>query len=102
MGPGFKKAFLPGYPKRKDSLVLQTDVEGRTVTEIDFYDAPKIGRFHAVDYFGDGSLYILDSPGVSALFLPCLSYSCFKIMLVSLYLDHSDIALNSFLIKDEI
>jgi hypothetical protein len=40
---------------------------GRTVREIDFTtdDALKIGGFPAYDYFHDGSLYLLDSPGHS-------------------------------------
>lgn len=38
---------------------------GRTVREIAFEGprALQIGRFPAYDYFGDGSLYLLDSPG---------------------------------------
>ncbi|KAL5356374.1 hypothetical protein BJX96DRAFT_162430 [Aspergillus floccosus] len=38
---------------------------GRNLREIDF-DGPnttKIGRFRAFDYFGDGSFFLLDSPG---------------------------------------
>ena len=29
VGPGFSDAFLPGYPARKDSPVLETDFEYR-------------------------------------------------------------------------
>ncbi|KAH7154499.1 beta-lactamase-like protein [Fusarium sp. MPI-SDFR-AT-0072] len=42
VGPGFKKAFLPGYPADPDS---------------------PIGPFRAFDFFGDGSFYLLDTPG---------------------------------------
>lgn len=38
----------------------------RRVHEIDFTDdqSLKLGRFDAFDYFGDGSFYLLNSPGV--------------------------------------
>ncbi|ROW07542.1 hypothetical protein VPNG_07058 [Cytospora leucostoma] len=63
VGPGFKEAFLPGYPTNKDSPVLETDYSGRELREIDFTQGKKVGRFNAVDYFGDGSYYLLDAPG---------------------------------------
>lgn len=87
VGPGFKKAMLPGYPANLESPILQTDYEydepyspaskrepvfnsiisrrGRNLIEIDFTgkDVFKIGRFPALDYFGDGSFYLLDAPG---------------------------------------
>nr|POE50733.1 cytochrome p450 monooxygenase mpade [Quercus suber] len=66
VGPGFKEAHLPGYPKRKEATLLETDVEGREVRELDMAkegNGLKIGRFHAYDYFGDGSFYLLDTPG---------------------------------------
>lgn len=36
VGPGFKSAFLPGYPKGKESAVLQSDYEGRELMELEF------------------------------------------------------------------
>merc|ERR1711964_318806 len=63
VGPGFKKAFTPGYPTNKDSPVLESDYEGRKLREVAFDQGIKIGRFNAFDYFGDGSFYLLDSPG---------------------------------------
>lgn len=39
---------------------------GRTIREIDFHEqkpALKIGAFRAHDFFGDGSFYLLDTPG---------------------------------------
>lgn len=57
---------MPGYPKREDSTLLETDFEGRNVREIDFEKEGgglKIGRFNALDYFDDGSFYLLDTPG---------------------------------------
>ena len=66
VGPGFKKAHLPAYPVNKDSPLLQRDFEDRNVREVDIVaegKGLKIGRFHAYDYFGDGSFYLLDTPG---------------------------------------
>ncbi|SMY20955.1 unnamed protein product [Zymoseptoria tritici ST99CH_1A5] len=66
VGPGFKNAHMPGYPKNKDSTLLESDFEGRSVREVDIAGEGKglkIGRFHAYDYFGDGSFYLLDTPG---------------------------------------
>lgn len=68
VGPGFKEAHLPGYPTNKESPLLQHDFESREVREVDIVKEGaglKIGRFNAYDYFGDGSLYLLDTPGHS-------------------------------------
>lgn len=67
VGQGFKDAFLPAYPENQDSHILARDFEGRKVTEIAFDQSSslKIGRFTAVDFFGDGSFYLLDTPGHS-------------------------------------
>lgn len=67
VGPGFKEAFTPGYPKNPNSPILESDYEGRELREISFSEEVtgglKIGRFNAFDYFGDGSFYLLDGPG---------------------------------------
>jgi glyoxylase-like metal-dependent hydrolase (beta-lactamase superfamily II) len=65
VGAGVKDVFLPGFPENPQSPLLQTDYEGRELREITFQgpDALKIGDFDALDYFGDGSFYILDAPG---------------------------------------
>ncbi|CAG8886335.1 unnamed protein product [Penicillium egyptiacum] len=63
VGPGFKTAFLPGYPGKSDSPVRESDFAGRNLREIDFSDTVQVGQFAAVDFFGDGSFYIIDSPG---------------------------------------
>ncbi|KAJ5983820.1 hypothetical protein N7481_005919 [Penicillium waksmanii] len=66
VGPGFKEHILPPYPPNKDSMVLQSDFEGRELEELSFTEnSLKIGRFNAIDYFGDGSFYFLDAPGHS-------------------------------------
>lgn len=66
MGPGFKGAFVPGYPTNEDSPVDEKAWEGRTLREIDFETEGKglkLGQYNAVDFYGDGSFYLLDTPG---------------------------------------
>ncbi|OAP60316.1 hypothetical protein AYL99_05318 [Fonsecaea erecta] len=65
VGPGVKEAFLPAYPENEQSPLLATDFAGRELKVIDFekQETLQIGRFHAIDYFGDGSFYLLDAPG---------------------------------------
>ncbi|KAL2834384.1 beta-lactamase-like protein [Aspergillus cavernicola] len=65
VGPGFKDAYLPGYPERADSPILETDYRGREMIEIDFSESHTLtlGRLPAHDYFGDGSFYLLNCPG---------------------------------------
>ncbi|KAF6827224.1 metallo-beta-lactamase superfamily protein [Colletotrichum plurivorum] len=65
VGPGFKEAMLPGAPANPESPILEADYANRTLREISFQgpQAFRIGRFPAFDYFGDGSFYLLDSPG---------------------------------------
>ncbi|KAG6995470.1 hypothetical protein G7Y79_00045g081410 [Physcia stellaris] len=81
VGPGFKEAFMPGYPSKKDSPMLESDfnkclrrygsprarltesLRGRNVHEVSFDSSKKIGQYPSFDLFGDGSFYILDVPG---------------------------------------
>lgn len=70
VGPGFKKAFTPGYPKNQDSPIRESDYQGRNLREISFDSKFQIGGYAALDYFEDGSFYLLDSPGVSNLATP--------------------------------
>lgn len=65
VGPGFMETHLPGYPANPKATLLQTDHEGREIREPAFSDAFKIGRFQAHDFFGDGSFYLLSTPGHS-------------------------------------
>ncbi|TLS23908.1 hypothetical protein PpBr36_09107 [Pyricularia pennisetigena] len=65
VGPGFKEAMLPGAPSNPESPIQESDYANRNLREITF-DGPqalKIGNFPAYDYFGDGSFYLLNSPG---------------------------------------
>lgn len=66
VGPGFKKAFVPSYPTTPDGPVHEGAWEGRELREISFEEDGrgfKIGPFRAYDFYGDGSFYLLDSPG---------------------------------------
>lgn len=64
VGPGVTAASWPGYPTRAEAIVRDSDAAGRLVEEVSFKGSElKIGRFDAVDYFGDGSFYLLDAPG---------------------------------------
>lgn len=66
VGPGVSKLCWPGYPTKQDGVVLDADIEGRVVQEIDFTAQPlRVGGFDAFDYFGDGSFYLLNAPGHS-------------------------------------
>lgn len=66
VGPGFKEAHLPGFPINAESTLLDTTLHGRTIHEISFqstHNVTNIGGYEALDYFGDGSFYLLNSPG---------------------------------------
>lgn len=70
VGPGFR-SLLPGYPENKNSPICASNFENRKLTEIDEVllntesspTAVNIGKFRGHDYFGDGSFYLLDTPG---------------------------------------
>ncbi|KAL8819507.1 MAG: hypothetical protein Q9223_002071 [Gallowayella weberi] len=64
VGPGFKDGFMPGYPANADAPIRESDYDGRKLREISFDSDLTIGGYKALDYFGDGSFYLLDSPGV--------------------------------------
>ncbi|KAK8041762.1 hypothetical protein PG993_006285 [Apiospora rasikravindrae] len=67
VGQGFTEAYCPGYPANPDSPVTEAYFVDRTLREINFEPGPaanlKIGGFRAHDFFGDGSFYLLDTPG---------------------------------------
>ncbi|KAI9704535.1 MAG: hypothetical protein M1820_005609 [Bogoriella megaspora] len=63
VGSGFKSAYLPPYPSNPESPLRESDFAGRELHEVPFNSDLKIGRFKAHDYFGDGSFYLLDTPG---------------------------------------
>ncbi|EEY20080.1 metallo-beta-lactamase superfamily protein [Verticillium alfalfae VaMs.102] len=63
VGPGFSDAFMPGYPTNQDSPLYENAFKGRDAHEMDFSDCQIIAGYPARDFFGDGSLYILSTPG---------------------------------------
>ncbi|GJC87761.1 cytochrome P450 monooxygenase mpaDE [Colletotrichum liriopes] len=64
VGPGVKQAYFPGWPAVPDAPILAREFQGREVRELDFSTADlEIGGLKALDYFGDGSFYLLSAPG---------------------------------------
>ncbi|KAJ5974105.1 hypothetical protein N7481_011315 [Penicillium waksmanii] len=64
VGDNFKKHYFPGYPDDTKSALCHHDFGKREIQELVFLPGcMKIGRFAAFDYFGDGSFYLLDTPG---------------------------------------
>ncbi|KAF9889088.1 hypothetical protein FE257_008065 [Aspergillus nanangensis] len=65
-GPGYTAKYLPGWPEDPTASETTSDLyDGRSVVEITFEEPASltICDYRAVDYFGDGSFYLLDSPG---------------------------------------
>ncbi|PTB75126.1 Metallo-hydrolase/oxidoreductase [Trichoderma longibrachiatum ATCC 18648] len=65
-GPGTKAAALPGYPVDPNSPVLSSLLTRDNYTELSRTEDAwtSLGPFpHAHDFFGDGSFYIVDTPG---------------------------------------
>lgn len=63
VGPGFSSNLLPAYPNNPSSPILSSDTAHRHLRELHFDTDFRIGRFLAIDYFHDGSLYLLSAPG---------------------------------------
>ncbi|OJD33079.1 n-acyl homoserine lactonase [Diplodia corticola] len=63
VGPGFREAFGEGWPRVEEAPVKGVEWEGRELVEVRFEGAGRIGRFRARDWWGDGSFYLLDTPG---------------------------------------
>lgn len=64
VGPGFKDFCVPGWPTKPDSQLDEKAWVGRDLHEISFSsDGLTIGQYKAMDFYGDGSLYLIDSPG---------------------------------------
>ncbi|KAL1904510.1 hypothetical protein Sste5344_009798 [Sporothrix stenoceras] len=43
--------------------MLESDWKDRELLELSFDSDLRVGQFKAIDYFNDGSLYLLDAPG---------------------------------------
>ena len=67
VGPGFKKAHVPAWPTDPTSHINETAWATRTLKELDFTNeggqSLKLGKFEALDLYGDGSFYLLNTPG---------------------------------------
>lgn len=64
VGPGTSALELPPWPKNPRSTLTNSDIEGRTLIEINQAQfSIQIGGFNAYDFFGDQSFYLLDVPG---------------------------------------
>ena len=64
VGPSTISHFVPGHPIGPNEPILQSDYHGRELVEVNFSNANlEVGHFKAFDYFGDGSFYLLHSPG---------------------------------------
>lgn len=68
VGPGFRKIVGAGYPQDKDSPCASSAWENRNLAELDFTTdvramKTRVGRWKALDWFGDGSFYVLHSLG---------------------------------------
>ncbi|KAI1191727.1 beta-lactamase-like protein [Nemania serpens] len=71
VGLGTKENVFPGYPTKPHATFNESELAGREVEEIDFSSSNlKIGGFAAIDYFADGSFYLLDTPG------HCIGHMC--------------------------
>ncbi|WOO85776.1 Cytochrome P450 monooxygenase mpaDE [Vanrija pseudolonga] len=62
LGPGVKADRLPGFPHNACSHVNDADLPARA-REVDPADVVDIGAFRGVDYFGDGSFWVLSAEG---------------------------------------
>ena len=68
VGPLFKTEPVPGHPLGQTAETLREAFEGREVTHLDFSSSNsastlKIAGLPAIDWFNDGSFYLLDAPG---------------------------------------
>ncbi|KAI0130522.1 beta-lactamase-like protein [Xylariales sp. AK1849] len=63
VGPGFKEALLPTYPENEKGAICEETIRGKTIREVTFDGSFKYHQYNAMDFFGDGSFYLLDTPG---------------------------------------
>ncbi|KAF1818299.1 putative N-acyl homoserine lactonase AttM [Dissoconium aciculare CBS 342.82] len=64
VGPGFQSHLLPGYPEVPDSALETAAFTGRKLTELNFAAATQeIASLQTLDWFGDGSFFLLETPG---------------------------------------
>jgi len=62
---------MPGWPMRPDADFREEDFKGREIIELPRSSFKvDVGGMNGFDFFGDGSFYILDAPGVGLRSLP--------------------------------
>jgi len=71
VGPGFKSRALtyPGKPINPNAQTLHEAFEGRELIELDFNSSAstlKVAGLRTIDWFEDGSFYLLEAPGHTA------------------------------------
>ncbi|KAJ6500612.1 hypothetical protein C8R45DRAFT_1122809 [Mycena sanguinolenta] len=65
IGPGTNRSLYPEFP---DGALQASDFAGHDVTELTFDNTNiTFGGLPAIDYFGDGSFYLLNTPGVRSV-----------------------------------
>ncbi|BCS26931.1 MBL fold metallo-hydrolase [Aspergillus puulaauensis] len=75
VGPGFKKHYAHAFPSNPESSLWETAWNDRELQEVSFDSSSlDVGPFKALDYFGDGSFYLLDSPGHTVGHLAALAH----------------------------
>jgi glyoxylase-like metal-dependent hydrolase (beta-lactamase superfamily II) len=70
VGPGFEMSKITffGHQRYPDVSVVDDEFHGRNITELDFSaNSLEIGGFPAIDFFGDGSFFLLHTKGHSKL-----------------------------------
>ncbi|KAL6352379.1 hypothetical protein LRP88_14361 [Fusarium phalaenopsidis] len=66
VGLGLKEAQMPGWPANFSAEINEADIAGREIAEIvESQFTGDVGGMPGYDYFGDGSFYLLDTPGHS-------------------------------------
>jgi hypothetical protein len=66
VGPGIMDKYAPGWPENPIAEFKQSDIAGHEFVELLRTQFNiNVGGMGGYDYFGDGSLYLLDAPRVS-------------------------------------
>ena len=78
VGPGFKTnpSTYPGFPLNPDAHLPHAAFAGRDVIELDFSSTAgeiKLAGLRAIDWFDDGSLYLLEAPGHAPEYIMALA-----------------------------
>ena len=80
VGPGFKTnpSTYSGFPLNPNSHVSHSNFAGRDVIELDFSSTTGVLKFaglRGIDWFDDGSLYLLEAPGHAPEYIMVLAHT---------------------------